>query len=93
MNLNYCAMSFTDRLLADSHALRAVLCFARFVGTFDLTFRLFTFDFADSVFRFLTRSSTGRRFTNRLANGWASWVIAFPSTQRMTLDQNGTWSE
>ena len=44
-------VSYTVRLLANSHALRAVEHFTTFIWAFNFAFRLFTFYIANRVFR------------------------------------------
>jgi len=80
MNLNYCAVGFTNWLLTYSNTFRTVLGFASLIWTLDLTFRLFTFNFTYSVLGLLARSSTGGRLANRLTYGGTSGVIALPRT-------------
>jgi len=57
-----------------------ILGLTGFIGALNLTFRLFTLDFTDCIFGFLTGGSAGRVLANRLAYGRTLGVIALPRT-------------
>ena len=83
-------MGLTHRILTNSDAFRAVLSLAGFIGTFDLTFRLFTLNFADSIFRFLTSGAAGWGLANRLADGGTLGVVALPGAKGVALGKRIT---
>ena len=80
------AVSNAVRLFADSDAFRAVEHFASFIGAFNFTFGFLTFDIADGVLGFSTRSVTFRRFADRVANCRAVRIIALPGALRVALN-------
>ena len=79
------AVSNTVGLFADSYTFRTVIHFATFVGTFDFTFRFFTFNIANSVSGFSAGSVAFRGFANGVTNSGTMGVVAFPGTLRMAL--------
>lgn len=83
-------MGLADRILTHSHTFRAVLSLASFIGTFDLTFRLFALNFANSIFRFLASGAAGWRLANWLADSGTLRVVALPGTKGVTLDKSIT---